>query len=657
MPDPVVSTADSELLAHVERVLSSNYELDREIGRGGMGIVYRAKDRRLKRTVAIKILPPELAFRSEIRSRFLREAETAAQLSHPNIVPIYSVDERDGLVYFVMAMIEGENLAKLMHDRGPMEVGEVRRILRDVADALAYAHARNVVHRDIKPDNILLDASSGRPMVTDFGIARAVSEGGDSRLTATGMAIGTPAYMSPEQSAGERTIDGRSDLYSLGVVGYQMLAGQLPVQAASTPAMLVKHISERPVPVDHRREGIPPDLARAIMLLLEKDPTNRFPSAQALVVALDTGNVPDQPRRTEGASVATGAAGAGQQRYAAALADRTSGDYAAPYEMPTAEELARWNAQPVNDFRRRLAPFIIVNVVIALLAIFTGKDLLGLTALWSVFIAFKYAKLWSDGYDWRDVFKQPRERLFFDVVAETFDDAGALFSRDKRAQLRERARRKRLSPGSRPLFEGSARRDGATGATGAALGAGLEAAAGPYASTVREAAADRDEIARLVESMPKRDRTLIPDVVSSATALYEKIRSLAVSLAELERTSASGTAGELEKQIAELEAQANPFDRPASEDRVRRLAFLKRQRRAATDLERRREQTAERLQTCRAALTTMRFDVLKLITGAGATYESVTLLAERAMSLARDVDGALAAEQIVAREARRGARA
>jgi eukaryotic-like serine/threonine-protein kinase len=657
VPDPVVSTADSELLAHVDRVLSSNYELDREIGRGGMGIVYRAKDRRLKRTVAIKILPPELAFRSEIRSRFLREAETAAQLSHPNIVPIYSVDERDGLVYFAMAMVEGENLAKLMHDRGPMEVGEVRRILRDVADALAYAHARNVVHRDIKPDNILLDASSGRPMVTDFGIARAVSEGGDSRLTATGMAIGTPAYMSPEQSAGERTIDGRSDLYSLGVVGYQMLSGQLPFQAASTPAMLVKHISERPVPVDHRREGIPPDLARAIMLLLEKDPSNRFPSAQALVTALDTGNVPDQPRRTEGAAVAPGAAGAGQQRYAAGLADRTSGDYAVSYEMPTAEELARWNAPPVNDFRRRLAPFIIVNAVIVLLAIFTGKDLLPLTALWSVFIAFKYAKLWSNGYDWRDVFKQPRERLFFDVVAETFDDAGALFNRDKRAQLRERARRKRLGPSSRSLFEGDARRDGATGATGSALAPGLEAAAGPYASTVREAAADRDEIARLVESMPKRDRTLIPDVVSSATALYEKIRSLAVSLAELERTSVSGTAGELEKQIAELEAQANPFDRPASEDRVRRLAFLKRQRRAATDLERRREQTAERLQTCRAALTTMRFDVLKLITGAGATYESVTLLAERAMSLARDVDGALAAEQIVARDAGRGARA
>src|SRR5215210_1535189 len=181
VPDPVASTSDTELRAHVERALSAHYELDREIGRGGMGIVYRAKDRRLKRTVAVKLLPPELAFRSEIRTRFLREAETAAQLSHPNIVPIYSVDERDGLVYFVMAMIEGDNLAKRMHDVGPMDVDEVRRIIRDVADALAYAHARGVVHRDIKPDNILLDGQ-GRPLVTDFGIARAISEG-DARLT------------------------------------------------------------------------------------------------------------------------------------------------------------------------------------------------------------------------------------------------------------------------------------------------------------------------------------------------------------------------------------------------------------------------------------------------------------------------------------------
>ena len=198
--------------ALVERALSAHYELDVEIGRGGMGVVYRARDRRLKRTVAIKVLPPELAFRREIKTRFLREAETAAQLSHPNIVPIYTVDESEGLVFFEMAYISGDNLAKRLHDRGVLPVDEVRRILRDVADALAYAHERGVVHRDIKPDNILLDASTGRPMVTDFGIARAMDSSGDSRLTATGMAIGTPAYMSPEQAAGEREIDGRSDL-------------------------------------------------------------------------------------------------------------------------------------------------------------------------------------------------------------------------------------------------------------------------------------------------------------------------------------------------------------------------------------------------------------------------------------------------------------
>src|ERR687886_2446940 len=306
VPETSPTSSDPELRALVERVLSAQYELDREIGRGGMGIVYRAKDRRLKRPVAIKLLPPELAFRSEIRTRFLREAETAAQLSHPNIVPIYSVDEVENLVFFVMAFVRGDNLAKRIHDAGRLGVEEARRVVREVADALAYAHARGVVHRDIKPDNILLDAETGRAMVTDFGIARAVTEGQDSRLTATGMALGTPTYMSPEQAAGERQIDGRSDLYSLGVVAYQMLCGEPPFTAASTPAMLVKHISERPMPLEQRRADVPQDLARAVMMLLEKDPANRFPSASALVAALDTGYVPTGPGR----AVAARAAGA-----------------------------------------------------------------------------------------------------------------------------------------------------------------------------------------------------------------------------------------------------------------------------------------------------------------------------------------------------------
>ena len=234
---------DDALGAHVASVLAPHYEIDSEIGRGGMGIVYCAKDVRLKRNVAVKLLPPELAFRADIRSRFLREAETAAQLSHPNIVPIYNVEERDNLVFFIMAFIGGDNLATKLQKEGPTEPGEVRKIMREVADALAYAHKRNVVHRDIKPDNILIDSDTGRAMVTDFGIARALTDQGDSKLTATGMAIGTPAYMSPEQSAGELHIDGRSDLYSLGVVGYQIACGELPFNAPNTPSMLVKHLS------------------------------------------------------------------------------------------------------------------------------------------------------------------------------------------------------------------------------------------------------------------------------------------------------------------------------------------------------------------------------------------------------------------------------
>ncbi|HKW11094.1 MAG TPA: protein kinase, partial [Gemmatimonadaceae bacterium] len=455
MSDPVVSSADSELRAHVERVLSDHYELDSEIGRGGMGIVYRAKDRRLKRTVAIKLLPPELAFRSDIKTRFLREAETAAQLSHPNIVPIYTVDEIEALVFFVMAYVDGENLAKRIFERGVLPVDEVRRILRDVADALAYAHERGVVHRDIKPDNIIIAAQTGRPMVTDFGIARAVSDG-DSRLTATGMAIGTPAYMSPEQAAGERTIDGRSDLYSLGIVAYQMLVGEPPFVAGSTPAMLVKHISERPVPIQQRRADMPEDLARAVMLLLEKDPANRFPSASALVSALDTGKVPNTGTRSSGAASSADAGSQdGGYGSTASRADtsRSSGDAAyapvayqeAEIYAPTVEDMARWEAPAVQKFRRKLAPYLFVNGVIVIASLVGDRDYFGITVIWSIYMAFKYAKLWADGYDWRDVFRQHRERELLEVVDEGVTQVRAIFDRKQRNRLREEKRARKLA--------------------------------------------------------------------------------------------------------------------------------------------------------------------------------------------------------------------
>ncbi|HXB25930.1 MAG TPA: serine/threonine-protein kinase [Gemmatimonadaceae bacterium] len=278
---------DPALQARFAQVLAPGYALEAEIGRGGMGIVYRAKDTRLKRSVAVKLLPPELAYRDEIRSRFLREAEMAAQLSHPNIVPIYSVDEKDGFVYFIMAFVDGETLAQRLTTHGRLGIVEVRALLRQVADALAYAHQRGVIHRDIKPDNIMLQRDDGRAMVTDFGIARAADDTTGTRLTATGVAIGTPAYMSPEQCTGERAVDGRSDLYSLGVVIYAALVGTPPFAGSNTAALLVKHLTETPRPIKEVRQDVPDDLVAIINRLLQKNPADRFQDAASVVKALD----------------------------------------------------------------------------------------------------------------------------------------------------------------------------------------------------------------------------------------------------------------------------------------------------------------------------------------------------------------------------------
>jgi serine/threonine-protein kinase len=636
VPDPVVSSSDAELRAHVERILSSNYELDREIGRGGMGIVYKAKDKRLKRPVAVKLLPPELAFRSEIRSRFLKEAETAAQLNHPNIVPIYSVDERDGLVYFVMAFVPGENLAARLHSAGRLPPDETRRILKETAEALAYAHERGVVHRDIKPDNILLSGDDDdRVMVTDFGIARAVSEGSDSRLTATGMAIGTPAYMSPEQSMGEREIDGRADLYALGVVGYQMLAGELPFNAPSTPALLVKQISERPTPVDLHRPDAPPDLARAVMMLLEKDPANRFPTAEALVVALDTGDVPElpaaEPQYREPNRLAS-MSGPGRDGRAVGIDD---GDY----DAPTAEDIARWDHPTVREFRKKLAPFFAVSAVVTILAIFGVLNLMGIVGIWAVYLAYQYAKLWTDNFDWRDVFKQPKDRLFFDVVAETIDDFRALFDKKKRGEVLERDRL-RARKTNRRLFGASApSRSSLAVPTSELPAATVARVSAPYATKVRDASRNRDAILQLIETLPKREREQVEEVPATADALYRRIELLSVDLTELDRGLAADEPAKVESEIEQLEAAANPFD-PGSEDRLRRLTFLKRKRQALGDLRKRRESQSARFENCVLALENMRYDVLKLKTG-GQSFQQVTQLAERAMSLAQEVDNAV----------------
>ncbi|HMI45519.1 MAG TPA: serine/threonine-protein kinase, partial [Gemmatimonadaceae bacterium] len=644
-----------ELGTHVAEVLSANYELETEVGRGGMGVVYCARDKRLKREIAIKILPPELSFRADIRQRFLREAETAAQLNHPNIVPIYTVEERDNLVYFVMAYIKGDNLGQRLQQHGPIPPVEVRRILREVGDALAYAHHRNVIHRDIKPDNIIIDEETGRAMVTDFGIARALTDSGDSRLTATGMAIGTPAYMSPEQSAGDRAIDGRSDLYSLGVVGYQMLCGQPPFVANNTPSMLVKHLSEKPVPVDERWPDLPPDLARAVMICLEKDPNDRFPSAAAFSAALDGGSMPTLATRASTAPTVPAprreivdVPPSSRDRYNTGARDRYNPTQQPQYSptSPTPEELSKWNAPMVVAFRRKLAPYLAVNAILVPISLFSNHDFIALTVIWTVALAFKYSKLWAAGYDWRDVFRQPRDRLIFDVAAETIDDARALFDDKKRAEVRARARSRGQGlfapipplPSMQP-FQPYPRIGGpTTSLSPIPAGAPAPYADSRFGSAIREAESDHREIHRQLLNMPPDEREQIPEVATSADAVFRKVQQLALSLSDMDRGAGDDTPEVVEKEISTLESQANPLDYRASEERVRRLAFLRRQRRALAEVGRKRKEAQEKLDNCRQLLRSMRLELVRFRTGGlNAQPTGLTMVTQQAQSVVRDM--------------------
>ena len=651
---------EDELGTHVADVLSANYELESEVGRGGMGIVYCARDKRLKREIAIKVLPPELSFRADIRQRFLREAETAAQLNHPNIVPIYTVEERYNLVYFVMAYIKGDNLGVRLQQHGPLPPVEVRRILKEVADALAYAHNRNVIHRDIKPDNIIIDEETGRAMVTDFGIARALTDSGDSRLTATGMAIGTPAYMSPEQSAGDRAIDGRSDLYSLGVVGYQMLCGQTPFVASNTPSMLVKHLSERPVPVDERWPDIPPDLARAVMMALEKDPQDRFPNAAAFAEALSGGAMPTLATRASIPALREASrdlpattpptfrdyAEQSVRDYTSSRYGRTGSGTGAYPRQPTPEELSKWNAPMVVSFRRKLAPYLAVNAILVPISLFSNHDFIALTVIWTVFLAFRYSKLWAAGYDWRDVFRQPRDRLIFDVAAETIDDARALFDEKKREEVRRRARARGQGlftplspiPTAQP-FQPYPRTGGpTTSLSPVPAGAPPTFADSRYGSAIREAESDHREIHRQLLNMPPDDREQIPEVATSADAVFRKVQQLALSLQDMDRSTNRESPEAVEKEISTLEAQANPLDYRASEERVRRLAMLRRERRALADIARKKKEAQEKLDHCRQLLRSMRLELVRFRTGGlNAQPTGLTMVTQQAQSVVREM--------------------
>jgi len=280
----------STLRRRLQQALGDEFTVGALLGEGGFAAVFRVHDAALNRDVAIKVLDLGLTPSPALAERFVREARTIAHLEHANIVPIYKVGGfKNEVLYIVMRCVDGPSLRQLLEKERRLTIGDAARIARQVADALAYAHGRGIVHRDVKPDNILID-STGRVVVTDFGIAKA-AEAAASQLTTEGMVVGTPQYMSPEQATGERT-DGRSDIYSLGVVLYQMLAGEPPFDGESAQSILMKQATATPVPITRMRSDVSQPLAAVLGRMLAKDPAERYQTAaevsRALVGALPT---------------------------------------------------------------------------------------------------------------------------------------------------------------------------------------------------------------------------------------------------------------------------------------------------------------------------------------------------------------------------------
>jgi serine/threonine-protein kinase len=269
--------------------LAERYRLERQVGQGGMATVYLAHDLKHARRVALKVLRPELAAALG-HDRFVREIAIAAQLQHPHILPLFDSGEAEGFLYYVMPFVEGESLRERLKREGALPIAEAVRILREVVDALAHAHDAGVVHRDIKPDNVMI---SGRhAVVTDFGVAKAVSAAGSDAITTVGMALGTPAYMSPEQAMGETDLDRRADIYSVGALAYELLTGRPPFEKPTAQQLLSAHVLETPAPPASLRADVPPALGALVMRCLEKEKDSRWQTAEAMLEPLEVAATP-----------------------------------------------------------------------------------------------------------------------------------------------------------------------------------------------------------------------------------------------------------------------------------------------------------------------------------------------------------------------------
>jgi len=287
----VAASEKDQLRSALETALGTHYQIIRELGRGGMGAVYLAHEKGLDRDVAIKVLPPDRAESEFYRDRFRLEARAAARLNHANIVPLHTFGEHDGMLYYVMGYVDGESLADRLERDGHVDETEARRILTALGGALHYAHGRGVLHRDVKPHNILIEQGSNRALLTDFGISKVIS---DSTQTVTGMVLGTPDYMSPEQASGSPDIDGRSDLYSLGLVGYAMLSGRLPFQGRTPGESIAKRLVEDAPRLNARDSNISAELIDTIMKSLARDPRERWSDCEAFGRALSQEDFDDR---------------------------------------------------------------------------------------------------------------------------------------------------------------------------------------------------------------------------------------------------------------------------------------------------------------------------------------------------------------------------
>jgi serine/threonine-protein kinase len=626
----VTAPNDQPLATRLAAALGDAYTIEGEVGRGGMGVVYRARDERLQRRVAIKVLPPELAFQQDIRERFTREAQTAAKLSHPHIVPIHTVGEGHGLVYFVMGYVDGESVAGRIRRRGKLPVDETRRIMAESADALGAAHALSIIHRDIKPDNILLEGSRGRVMVTDFGIAKALSSSSGATLTGAGVAIGTPSFMSPEQAAGEREIDGRSDLYSLGIVTYQMLTGELPFQAPTVAGILMKQITEPAPDLRTHRRDVPEDLALAVSRCLEKDPENRWPTADALRRALESRTVTGYEPTGLGWRASRPSA---SQRSTVNNRQSTADRRPLPVErrpsnLPRPAARAPRPARQYDDWDYRNRPRkrddntplpdtgeprIIQRVrgqfarwAAVSLGLFGINIATGLDTPWFLFpmagmaigLFRDYARLWQAGYSWRDVLHRP--------PAPDAIGAGA---------ARAQGKLPRQLPNPAPSEFGD------------------------HYLVIKQMRDDRNGILRLLEGLPADTRKDLAEVSETVDGLYSRATDLARSLTLMQRDVADdGSVGRIEARLAELEASE------PSDERTRQIELLERQRKSITDLQSRRQQMLANLESCRLAMQNLRYDMLKLKTSdIAAVMGDLTQATQQARAVSRNVDNAIAA--------------